>query len=84
MQTDAEIAGRLNASSGLILSDRKFAEQLQAQMEREATAKNSSTTPAMGPSYGRRATPTAQHSIPQSKSQLADERAFAQRLHEEE
>ncbi len=84
LQADAELAARLDDANRTIRSDREVAEQLQAQLEREAAAGYPSTPPEVGSLYGRNLTGQFRISTQQSQSQASDDRRFAQNLQEEE
>ena len=83
-QADAELAARLNGLSRAIQFDREIAEQLQAEMDREAVAEDSSTPLEVGLLYGRSPTDQVRNRTQQLQSQVSDDRAFAQILQEQE
>lgn len=93
LRADGELAARLSDSDRAILSDREYAEQLQAQMERE-DALEFLTVPPMtsygeqrsiaGSMYGGSPMDHVRTGTQQSQPRTSNDRALAKNVHEEE
>ena len=93
LQADAELAARLGDSYRAVLSDREYAEQLQAKMEMEDAVELPITPPMVG-YWGQRSAAASMYDrspidqvrtgTQQPQLQLSNDRVFAQSLHEEE
>lgn len=93
LQADAEFAARLSDSNRTILSDREYAERLQAKIERE-DAVGFPIIPPMagygeqrskaGSIYDRGPIDQVRNGTQRSQPRVLNDRAFAQNVHEEE
>lgn len=92
-QADREFAARLSDSNRAILSDREYAEELQAEIEREAAVEFPFILPTTGygvqrsksgSMYGESPIDRVRNGTQQSHLRASNDREFAQSLHEEE